>query len=232
MSAKPDIRLSALGHQIACQLGGDLPPQGPPPRRLPKVLTVRQCEALVRAAVPIRHGTHRQCLASLRDKAIILWLWGTGCRVSELTAATVGDWDPMEATCKVIGKGDRERLIYVPARVAQAYNEYLAKRGGPWAGKQLPLFGSPVEDERRMTRFTVNRMLNRISQGCGFHVTPHMFRHTCATQLLQAGVAIDYVRAYLGHVRITTTQTYTHAIVTGAMRDATTFHPVQGERHE
>ena len=230
MSAEPNVRLSALGHQIACQLGGDLPPQGPPPRRLPKVLTVRQCEALVRAAAPIQYGTHRQCLSSLRDRAIILWLWGTGCRVAELVGATVGDWDPVERTCNVIGKGDKERKIYAPERTARAYNDYLAKRGGPWANKQLPLFGSPMDDAARMTRFTVNRILNRLAQGCGFRVTPHMFRHTCATQLLQAGVAIEYVRAYLGHVRVTTTQVYTHAIVTGAMREATTFHPAEGTR--
>jgi len=226
MSAEPSMRLSALGHQIACQLGGDLPPQGPPPVRLPKVLSVEQCEALVKAAWQnTPHGTKQQDRQAHRDRALVLWLWGTGCRVSEMCCATVGDYDPIEGTCKVIGKGNRERLLYIPNRVVRAYNSYLALRGGPWANKQLPLFGSSKDDAKRLERFSVNRILKRISEGINIHVTPHMFRHSCATQLLQAGVAIDYVRAYLGHVRITTTQTYTHAIVSGAMREATTFHP-------
>ena len=191
--------------------GGDqrLPPSGSPPKRLPRVLSQQEIEAMLKVA-----GT--------RDRAIILTLWGTGCRVSELCEMHRGDLDLKEQTVRVTGKGGRERLCVIPPRALHAIRRWLvhkpATRYDPDRGAEL--WG--------IKRRGVYKMLRRVAAAAGVDkVFPHAFRHTCATCLVDSGTDLRWVQAYLGHASIRSTQTYTHVAVSG-LRAVAAQHPMEG----
>lgn len=178
------------------------------------MLTVRECEAMVSAA------------ETPRDRALVLFLWGSGCRISEACAALRGAYNAVEQRCRVIGKGDRERYVEVPARACVELDRYLRTRGFPGAFE--PLFASTRG--RFLDWRSGWKLVKRVARRAGLDwVHPHAFRHTCATQLLEAGVDLRYVQAYLGHLSGRSTELYTH-VARGALRSAAAAHPMEGSR--
>ncbi|MBC3916116.1 tyrosine-type recombinase/integrase [Undibacterium sp. CY18W] len=136
----------------------------------------------------------------------------TGVRVSELVKIKLLDIDQALQQIRILGKGNRERLVSFPDTVTTArlniYRDYAYSRFGFEIAKSLFLngLGRPANEQyiRRIVRtFAKDAQLDR-------RVTPHMLRHTAATQLLEAGVDIRYVQKVLGHGSITTTEIYTH----------------------
>ena len=170
------------------------------PDRLPRCLTSAEMVRLTRAAV-----------ASTKSNDLIVnLLFATGVRVSELAAVRVGDIDVQSGTIRIIGKGNRERQVFVSNpdlcdrlsaylrtnRLQASANDHLLV-----SSNQRPL--SPVGIRSRVKRLAVDAKISRT-------VTPHVVRHTSATALLEAGVDIRFVQRLLGHRSISTTQLYTH----------------------
>jgi site-specific recombinase XerD len=134
----------------------------------------------------------------------------TGVRVSELVAISCTDIDIPSAAVRVTGKGRKERTVYLPGSwISRLCNVHLASRRQLVSEHQFLLFN---RDGAPLTPAAVRARLAVAARRAGLkrHITPHMLRHSAATQLLESGVDIRYVQRLLGHASITTTEIYTH----------------------
>ncbi len=151
-------------------------------------------------------------LADLRDRAILELLFSTGLRVSELCALNA-DIDLSRDEFSVRGKGDKVRVVFLSSSAKQAVADYLKKR--PAADLSEALFVSYGRGGKRSGRLTsrsVERIVKHYAVKAGItrKVTPHVIRHSFATDLLEGGADLRSVQALLGHANIATTQVYTH----------------------
>ena len=196
------------------------------PRRLPRVLSQREVEQLL-------DGPTGQL--SARDRAICELLYATGIRVSELAGLTLVDVDLAEATVRVMGKGRKERLVPVGRSAAVALHTWMHDRSTHAAGSltagpssedpSAPLFlnrrGGPLT--ARSVRRVVTKALATVGlAGAG---SPHTFRHSFATHLLDNGADLRVVQELLGHASVATTQRYTHVSAERLRRAYEKAHP-------
>ena len=147
---------------------------------------------------------------SLRDKALLEMLFSTGLRVSELCSLNV-DIDLSREELSVRGKGDKVRVVFISPEAKKAVMEYIKAR----KDMDEPLFvsyGKAGKSTGRLTPRSVQRLIKHYATKAGItkKVTPHVIRHSFATDLLQNGADIRSVQALLGHANISTTQVYTH----------------------
>jgi integrase/recombinase XerD len=175
-----------------------------PGRYLPEVLAPDEVERILAAPGDDPAG--------IRDAAILELLYACGLRVSELTGLDLDRLNLAGLEVRVIGKGNRERNVPMGEPARERLHRYL---GGPrqaWtAGKPTPaVFVS--QRGTRLGRESVWRLVRRWSRaaGIGADVTPHTFRHSFATHLLEGGADLRVVQSLLGHASISTTQLYTH----------------------
>jgi integrase/recombinase XerD len=163
----------------------------------------------------------------LRDRAILEILYATGARVSELSSLDIGDLDLPGGQVRVTGKGDKQRILPLHREAVSRLQEYLAEgrpRLKPHAGEDAVFLN---RTGTRLTDGGVRRMLSRHldALGAASGVTPHTFRHTFATHLLEAGADLRTVQDLLGHVALSTTQIYTHLGVQRLQRVHRDSHP-------
>ena len=150
----------------------------------------------------------------LRDRAVLESLYSTGCRISELVALNLSDVDLKNRTATVMGKGRKERNVFLGDAAVQALREYMSLRRFhakvPEGDAVRALFINQrcgrITD--RGVRFILSEYLARAN--LGKKVTPHTFRHSFATHLLDRGADIRAVQELLGHASLSTTQVYTH----------------------
>ena len=147
---------------------------------------------------------------ALRDAAVIELLFATGLRISELCSLRKNDIDLFDQTVLVYGKGSKERRIQIGnddvVKVLKEYKkEYVTQ-----IEKCEYFFAN--QSGKKLSDQVVRRMINKYSSlaAINLHITPHMFRHTFATSLLEADVDIRYIQEMLGHSSINITQIYTH----------------------
>lgn len=180
------------------------------PRRLPRSLTPVEMRLLIRAAeAGIRSADAAGRYAAVRLHFIVVALFTTGLRVSELVSARVIDVSVREAAIQVRGKGNRERTVYLPGRQAfTALARFFSARKALASREDILLVAA---DGSALTAQHIRKQLRGLGTVAGVErrVTPHMLRHTAATQLLEAGVDIRFVQRLLGHASISTTQIYT-----------------------
>lgn len=151
-------------------------------------------------------------LTALRDRAILELLFSTGLRVSELCSLK-SDIDLSRDEFSVRGKGDKVRVVFLSPSAKQAVREYLKKRGD-MSDALFVGYGklSKGKDLSTLTPRSVERMVKQYAVKAGItrKVTPHIIRHSFATDLLENGADLRSVQALLGHANIATTQVYTH----------------------
>jgi integrase/recombinase XerD len=148
----------------------------------------------------------------IRDRAILELLYGCGLRVSELVGLDTDRVDLQGAQVRVIGKGNRERRVPMGDEARERLHRYRVGPRTEWTA------GRPTEAVfvgrrgRRMSREAVWSLVKRWARAAGVRerVTPHTFRHSFATHLLEGGADLRVVQALLGHASISTTQLYTH----------------------
>jgi tyrosine recombinase XerC len=166
----------------------------------------------------------------LRDRLILELLYSTGCRVSELTAIDLQDLAPRDGSLRVRGKGGKERLVFVGRPARELLREYLLRR----KAALLQLRRDPGEAalllNRRGGRLSprgVEELLKTITRKAALDkpVSPHTFRHSFATHILNRGADIRVVQELLGHASLSTTQVYTHLDVEGLRRVYEKAHP-------
>jgi len=173
------------------------------PDRLPDFLTLEEVEKILN--IPSEKNWQ-----SLRDKAILELLYSTGIRVGELTSLKIGDIDFFQELIKVKGKGKKERIVPIGRYALKALIEYIERRPNKKEKNVfLNKYGKPLSER------SVERIIDKFSKkaGIGKKITPHTFRHTFATHMLDRGADLRTVQELLGHERITTTQIYTHLTV-------------------
>ncbi len=183
-----------------------------PPLILPRTISLPVIEAILTAAYQAREEarTSEQQKSVLRDIAVLELLFATGVRVSELCALQYGDVRLEEGEIKIYGKGAKERFVQIAnpdvlnalCRYQAAYKEDIEQAGTFFVNRA----------RRPLSTQSVRAIVNKYTALAGVknHITPHMFRHSFATLLLEEGVDIRYIQQLLGHSSIVTTQIYTH----------------------
>lgn len=198
------------------------------PFLLPKTIPINIIQLLLSSAYKFlkrEGGSEYQHNTVLRDIAVLELLFATGIRVSELCSLSDKDVDLTEGTVKIYGKGSKERIVQI---------------GNPAVLAALKSYKSAFEDiiihtdyffinrlKSRLSEQSVRMMINKYVRMADVknHITPHMFRHSFATLLLEEDVDIRYIQKLLGHSSIVTTQIYTH-VASSKQRDILTLkHP-------
>ena len=186
------------------------------PSRLPDYLHVDEVEAIIGAAARAfdaaeASGNAKITLNTSRDVAMLALAYGCGLRASELVGLKRAAVDLNLALIRVRGKGGKERLVPFGA-VAKGYVEkYLRLLDAAGKGEGPYLFASSRGRDRHVSRQLLWKKVKRYAALAGVPgVKPHLFRHTFATHLVQAGADIRTVQELLGHANITTTQIYAH----------------------
>ncbi|QEW30939.1 site-specific tyrosine recombinase XerD [Erwinia billingiae] len=176
------------------------------PQRLPKDLSEAQIDRLLQAPSveqPIE----------LRDKAMLELLYATGLRVTELVSLTLNNVSLRQGVVRVIGKGDKERLVPLGEEAVHWIEQYL-EYGRPWLlnGQTLDVL-FPSSRAQQMTRQTFWHRIKHYATLAGIDsakLSPHVLRHAFATHLLNHGADLRVVQMLLGHSDLSTTQIYTH----------------------
>jgi integrase/recombinase XerC len=183
-------------------------------RRLPSFLPKDESKELLDRPVDASE-------AGRRDHALLELLYASGLRVAECCGLDLDDLDRGQGTVRVLGKGDKERVVPVGDAALAAIDAYLAgraKRGGA-------LFTNPRGG--RLTTRSVHRIVRRRARAAGLdrRVTPHTLRHTFATHMLGEGADLRLIQELLGHRRLSTTQRYTHVSPEHLMKVYDAAHP-------
>lgn len=155
-------------------------------------------------------------ILEIRNKAILETLYSTGIRVSELVFLNLNDIDFIGGLVKISGKGKKQRICPIGEKAVNSINEYLLKRN-ELSKKNLQekaLFLN--KNGKRLTDRSIRNIINQYLKQAKIHkkVSPHTFRHSFATHLLNAGCDLRTVQELLGHTNLTSTQIYTHITTT------------------
>lgn len=171
-------------------------------RQLPDVLTTAEIDRIIAA---VDTATTK----GLRDSAMLEVLYSCGLRVSELTSLRLADLFFGEGYIRVIGKGDKQRLVPVSAVARERIQRYLDERPRARSGEEAVFLNNRGTKLTRVMIFTILREAVRRA-GIEKRISPHTFRHSFATHLLEGGASIRQVQEMLGHEQIMTTEIYTH----------------------
>ena len=173
-------------------------------RYLPEVLSVEEVTKII-------EGVDTRSWQGVRDRAILEILYGCGLRVSEVCDLKISNVYTTENFVRVIGKGNKERLVPMGAAAVDAFQEWISER---------PEAAAPAYDDfafinrfgKPLSRVSVFNMVKKAAQDAGVdkEISPHTFRHSFATHLIENGADLRVVQEMLGHESILTTEIYTH----------------------
>ena len=211
-----------------------------PPRRLPRAISIPEVERLLEAAggAAASAGGGAAASASLRDRALLELLYGTGARISEAVGLDVDDLDlsgearsvSVPAAVRLSGKGGKQRIVPVGSYARAAIEAYLvrARPGLARAARRGPASPALFLNARggRLTRQGAWGALRAACARAGLaEVSPHTLRHSFATHLLDGGADVRVVQELLGHASVTTTQVYTLVTVDKLREVYAAAHP-------
>jgi integrase/recombinase XerD len=188
------------------------------PDAVPKALEVHEAISLVEAP-------SLDTVAGRRNRALLEVLYGTGCRVSEAVGLDLGAIDLEEAIARVIGKGDRQRVVPLGRETIEAVRRWLPDRL-ELAPRMDALFVSLRG--RRLSRQAVFDIVRQAGVLAGIdprRVSPHVLRHSAATHMIQAGADLRVVQELLGHANVSTTQVYTRVTASHVREIYLEAHP-------
>ncbi len=193
-------------------------------RKLPNHLTIEQMVRFIETP-------ETETVLGKRDRAMLELLYASGLRVSELVNLNLTDIDFNNRTVRVKGKGRKERIVPFGEHAKKALSDFLGVRGellveaDPEAVDPLAVFMN--YQGTRITTRSVGRMIDKYVKQCAeiHHISPHSLRHSFATHLLDAGADLRTIQELLGHVRLSTTQQYTHVSMDKLMEVYDKAHP-------
>ena len=194
---------------------------------LPKTIPLKTIEKIMNYAYLVRNrqNTSLGKKIALRNTLILELLFATGMRISELCSLTNEQINFNDYIIKIYGKGSKERLIQICNKNVQNLLDKYRREFDFELKNYNYLFINRLCN--RLSEQSVRNMINTYSKGAGvsIHITPHMFRHSFATLLLEEDVDIRYIQQMLGHSSITTTQIYTHTSINKQKNILSTKHP-------
>lgn len=197
------------------------------PMMLPRTIPFNVIKQILSTAYESlqQHHTDFSRRSIVRDIAVLEILFATGARVSEICMLTPEAVDLADHTIKIFGKGSKERIVQIEnpsvlaalARYYETFSSDILVAGYFFVNKM----------HQRLTEQSVRAMINKYVSAIGYdkHITPHMFRHSFATLLLEEDVDIRYIQRLLGHSSITTTQIYTHVSMAKQKEILAVKHP-------
>ena len=198
-------------------------------RRLPKALTIKQIVSMIDAAY--REGDS----ITLRDQAMLELLYSSGARVSELIGININDLTTVQTadgeitTLKLRGKGSKERIVPLGSFATKAISDYVVRIRPALSSKSSKPSAALFLNSRggRISRQSAWQMVLDSAKAAGVteHVSPHVFRHSYATHLLDGGADIRVVQELLGHASVTTTQIYTLITIDKVRETYSMAHP-------
>jgi site-specific recombinase XerD len=194
----------------------DVPPPKAP-KRLPQVMTEREVGKLLRTRVAGKSDFMR-----LRDLAMMELLYASGIRRAELVGLNVSDVDLERRLMRVIGKGNKQRTVFINQASAQAIRNYLAVR--PRTPDEALFISKRKSRMSHRQAWVIFRQFAELS-GLTKHVTPHVMRHSFATHLLENGADLMTIKELLGHESLSTTQIYTNVSLEHMRRSYEEAHP-------
>lgn len=194
---------------------------------LPKTIPINNIEQIIRFAYLqlTKAKTDYTKKVALRNALILELLFATGMRISELCTLTAEQIDFNDYIIKIYGKGSKERLIQICNQNVQALLKRYKKAFECEIATNRFFFINRLGN--RLSEQSVRNMINSYAIGAKvpLHITPHMFRHSFATLLLEEDVDIRYIQQMLGHSSITTTQIYTHTSINKQKNILSSKHP-------
>lgn len=172
-------------------------------RYLPEVLSVQEVDDIIASV-------DTSTPAGLRDRAILEVLYGCGLRVSEAAALRISDIFAKEGFVRIVGKGDKERIIPLGEMAAEALEAWYGARPEPCHGYEDFVFLN--RSGKSLSRVSIFNMVKKQAMLAGVRkeISPHTFRHSFATHLVENGADLRVVQEMLGHESILTTEIYTH----------------------
>jgi integrase/recombinase XerD len=198
-------------------------------RKLPKALTIEEITSLIESAKSLSEST------SLRDVALLELLYSTGGRVSEIIGINVNDLAKIESdneviqTIKLRGKGAKERIVPIGSFALSALDNYLVRVRPGLVAKNVKSDSALFLNSRggRLSRQSAWNIVLEAAKSSGLEgkVSPHVFRHSYATHLLDGGADIRVVQELLGHSSVTTTQIYTLVTIDKIRQSYSSAHP-------
>lgn len=202
------------------------PPKAP--KRLPKAISIQEIESLLKAAGPEPDDVAGAAdIIRVRDRAILELLYATGARVSEIVNMDLDDLIDPEIV-RLFGKGSKERIVPVGKYAQAAVAAYLVRVRPTLATLSR---GTPAlflnQRGSRLSRQSIWQIISNAAQAAklGVEVSPHTFRHSFATHLLEGGADVRVVQELLGHASVTTTQIYTLVTVDALREIYASSHP-------
>ncbi|MFN8944027.1 MAG: tyrosine-type recombinase/integrase [Pseudobdellovibrionaceae bacterium] len=190
---------------------------------LPKVLSSEDFFKLLQSC-QVEHQEK-----TLRNQLVLLFLYGLGCRVSELVGLNLHDYSASGKWVKILGKGNKERIVPLTETLSNHLDQYL-KVARPVLLKEASTSILVNDRGHRPSRVDIWRWLAQWSKNAGFSepVNPHRFRHGCATVLLENGADLRSIQMILGHSSLQTTQIYTQVSTTKMKQAIDDHHPLSG----
>jgi len=177
------------------------------PERLPKVVKPKDVSAVLRTQH--RKAHKHSDFESARDAALMAVLYTAGIRRDEAHLLSIGDVDLDARTLRVTGKGNKQRVAFLTPATCDLLRAYLSK----WNGKDDALFLGRRDRDGSRSRISsgyIWQIVQKVAAASGVtqHLSPHMFRHSFATHLVENGAGLETVRELLGHKNLNTTQIY------------------------
>lgn len=189
-------------------------------KHLPEVLSVEEIDAMIAQIDMSKREGHR-------NRAIIEMLYGSGLRVSELTELRLSNIYRQEGYMRIIGKGNKQRLVPISPVADQQFAYWLEDR------RQLDIKPEAIDIAflnhygRQLTRAMIFTIVKQLAQAAGIRktISPHTLRHSFATHLLQNGADLRIIQQLLGHESIVTTEIYTHVNIQDLREAILKYHP-------
>ncbi len=190
------------------------------PRNLPETLNAAEVERLLqqpRGLTPL----------SLRDRAVLETMYATGARVSELSELRMQQLHLRAGYLRVLGKGDKERLVPLGEYALEALQRYLESARPRLLGDKQSSHVFLNHRGTRLSRQSIWKMIKRYAEQAGIrkNLSPHMLRHSFATHLLEHGADLRTLQSLLGHADVSTTQIYTHIAKSRLKEIHRKYHP-------
>jgi site-specific recombinase XerD len=203
-------------------------------KRIIEFLTIEQVDAICKQ-ITQKGSRASKLIREKRDRAIIEVLYSTGLRVSELCNLNKRDINFDTKTFTVIGKGSKQRIVFISDEALYYIKLYLAERIDQNPALFIIMFRTDRytnndPESIRIRPMTIRQMVHElgIKAQIPFRVHPHMFRHTFATDLLRSGASLDSLQKLLGHSQLTTTQIYSHVTDNDLKETFNKYHTKRG----